>query len=152
MLLPVQGGVGEYPPQISPDGNWVAYWSNESGRSEVYVRPFPDINKGQWLISSGGGNCPLWSPDGRELFYRNEESVIAVPFETGLDFKLGTPQALFWKYNALASDDKPYLPIWDISPDGKRFLMAKPSQSLHRIHLVANWRELIRDSKFEIRD
>jgi eukaryotic-like serine/threonine-protein kinase len=151
-LLPVQGGIGEYPPRISPDGNWVAYWSNESGRSEVYVRPFPDVNKGTWLISAGGGNGPLWSPDGHELFYRDGESVIAVPFETGPDFKLGTPKALFWKYNTLSGDDKPNLPIWDISPDGKRFLMVKSVQPLHRIHLVANWRELIRDSKLEIRE
>jgi eukaryotic-like serine/threonine-protein kinase len=144
-LLPVQGGIGEYPPRISPDGNWVAYWSNESGRSEVYVRPFPDVNKGNWLISAGGGNGPLWSPDGRELFYRNGESVIAVPFETGLDFKLGTPKALFWKYNTLSGDDKPNPPIWDISPDGKRFLMVKSVQPLHRIRLVANCLELIRN-------
>jgi eukaryotic-like serine/threonine-protein kinase len=147
-LLPVQGGIGEYPPQISPDGNWVAYWSNESGRNEVYVRPFPDFDKGKWLISPGGGHSPLWSPDGRELFYRDAESVIAVPFETGPDFKLGTPKALFWKYNTLSSDDKPSPPIWDISPDGKRFLMAKSVQPLRRIHLVASWLELIRDSKF----
>jgi eukaryotic-like serine/threonine-protein kinase len=151
-LLPVRGGVGEYPPRISPDGNWVAYWSNESGRNEVYVRPFPDINKGQWLISQSGGNGPLWSPDGRELFYRDAESVIALPIETGPDIKLGKPKALFWKYNALSNDGKPNLPIWDISPDGKRFLMVKPVQPLHRIHVIANWLELIRNSRFEIED
>ena len=60
----------ETQPQISPDGRWMAYVSDESGKSEVYVRPFPDVDKGKWQVSTSGGDSPLWSPDGRELFYR----------------------------------------------------------------------------------
>ncbi len=55
--------------EISPDGRWLAYQSNASGQNEIYVRPFPNVEGGQWLISNGGGTRPLWSPDGRELFY-----------------------------------------------------------------------------------
>ena len=70
-------------PLISPDGRWMAYQSNESGRYEVYVRPFPDVDRGgKWQISAEGGDSPLWSPDGSELFYRSGESFMAVGVET----------------------------------------------------------------------
>src|SRR6266571_8027514 len=55
--------------QFSPDGRWVAYQSNQSGRDEIYVRPFPDVNAGRWQVSTGGGAKPLWARNGRELFY-----------------------------------------------------------------------------------
>lgn len=73
-------------PNISPDGKYMAYFSNESGRYEVYMRPFPEVNKGKWQISTGGGESPLWSPDGRELFYRNGGAVMAVPVDTNPDY------------------------------------------------------------------
>ena len=57
----------ELQPKISPDGRWIAYASNESGRHEIYVRSFPDVNKGRWQVSTSGGDSPLWSPDGREI-------------------------------------------------------------------------------------
>ena len=57
----------EYQPRLSPDGRWLAYVSDESGRDEVYVRPFPEVDKGKWQVSTSGGVYPLWSPDGREL-------------------------------------------------------------------------------------
>ena len=59
----------EAQPKISPDGRWMAYMSNESGQNEIYVRPFPEVNKGRWQVSTSGGAAPLWSPNGRELFY-----------------------------------------------------------------------------------
>ncbi len=65
-------------PKVSPDGRWMAYMSDESGKSEIYVRPFPEVNQGRWQVSTGGGDTPLWSPDGRELFYRSGDAVMAV--------------------------------------------------------------------------
>jgi hypothetical protein len=122
--------------------------SNESGRREVYVRPFPDVNKGKWQVSTSGGNQPLWSPNGRELFYRNDGSVMAVSVKTELTFKPGKPEMLFsGTYVAPATGD---VPPWDISPDGKRFLMIKPPQTTggestteirHKITIVLNWTE-----------
>ena len=85
----------EFQPQISPDGRWMAYTSDESGKYEVYVRPFPEVDKGRWQVSTSGGDSPLWSPDGRELFYRNGDAVMAVSVKTDPTFSLETPKTLF---------------------------------------------------------
>ncbi len=86
---------GQMFPQVSRDGRWMAYHSSESGRGEVYVRTFPEINKGRWQISTAGGGSPLWSPDGRKLFYRTGDAVMAVEVETEPAFKAGKPEILF---------------------------------------------------------
>jgi len=139
----------EVQPKISPDGRWMAYVSLESGQSEVYVRPFPEVNKGKWQISTSGGDVPLWSPDDRELFYRNGDSVMAVPVQTEPIFKAGKPSLLFQgKYvPRYAQIQRP----WDIHPDGKRFLLIKPQVSTGaapavaaprpKINIVVNWFE-----------
>jgi len=138
----------EFQPEVSPDGKWMAYASDESGRLEIYVRPFPDVNRGRWQVSTSGGHTPLWSPDGRELFYLKDDSVMAVPVETGPAFKAGKPETLFrGTYVQLSiNDGQP----WDISPDGKRFLMmkevisaAKPAAAevRQKINIVVNWTE-----------
>ncbi len=96
----------ELQPKISPDGKWLAYMSTESGSYEIYVRPFPDVNKGRWQVSTSGGDSPLWSPDGRELFYRNGDFVVAVSVETEPAFKCGKPMSLFQgKYQPLSLQD-----------------------------------------------
>jgi serine/threonine-protein kinase len=135
-------------PQISPDGQWMAYASNESGRNEVYVRPFPEVNKGQLRVSIGGGYGPLWSPDGRELFYRNGESVLAVSVKTNPSFQYGKPKVLFQGIYFYEFVGQAALPYWDISPDGKRFLMLKPYADTspaaggpRKINIVLNWLE-----------
>ena len=92
---------------------------------EIYVRPFPDVNGGKWQVSTSGGSSPRWSPDGGQLFYRNGDSMMAVAVETGTIFKAGAEKRLFqntYSHDLLAE-------MWDISPDGKRFLMIKPSAS-----------------------
>ena len=75
---------GEMQPRISPDGQWMAYSSNESGHVEVYVRPFPEVNKGRWQISTGQeyADSPLWSPDSRKIFYRYADAVMEVSVKT----------------------------------------------------------------------
>ena len=110
----------EYNAALSPDGRWMAYQSNESGQYEVYVRPFPDVNGSRWQVSSGGGDWPLWSPDGRELFYLGSEGMMAVPVETEPTFTQGTVDLLF--------DLGPYWRPSEgrsrriaISPEGDRF-------------------------------
>jgi serine/threonine protein kinase len=134
-------------PKISPNGKWMAYASDESGKTEVYVRPFPDVNKGRWQISTGGGSSPLWSPNGRELFYlTNENAVMATPVETEANFSPGTPKVLFQSVYAAANNTSGT--PWDISPDGKRFLMIKEpgtvtpgGEGLRKINIVLNWFE-----------
>jgi serine/threonine-protein kinase len=131
-------------PRISHDGKWMAYASSESGKYEVYVRPFPDVNKGKWQVSTSGGNSPLWSSDDRELFYRSGDEAMAVPVETEPDFKPGKATVLFrGTFPGYPGVDSPDFTYWDISPDGKRFLMLKPSaaEARRKINIVLNWLE-----------
>ncbi|MBI3472582.1 MAG: PD40 domain-containing protein [Candidatus Solibacter usitatus] len=77
--------------QLSPDGRWVAYRSNESGKPEVYVQPFPPSG-GKWQISTAGGHEPRWRRDGKELFYTLGQKIRAVPVKTeGATFEAGIP-------------------------------------------------------------
>ncbi len=136
-------------PRISPNGRWMAYASNESGRYEVYVCPFPDVKKGKWKVSASGGNHPLWSPDGWELFYNNVDATMAVPVETDPFFKYGTPTVLFQgtlgKITSPTSKSMASYTYWDISHDGKRFLMLKdtpaPAEAPRKINIILNWTE-----------
>ncbi len=98
-------------------------------------------------MSVRGGNSPLWSPDGRELFYRDAGSVIAVPLETGAGLRIGQPVALFWKPYLTAAAGQSIVPMWDISPDGKKFLMMKSILVLpypKKIGIVLNWFEQLK--------
>ena len=94
--LLIQTEFDEGNPTLSPDGRWIAYQSNESGQFEVVVRPFPNVD-GRWQISSGGGQEPVWAPDGRELFYRDQsgDRVLSVPVETDPTCQPGNPVVLF---------------------------------------------------------
>jgi serine/threonine-protein kinase len=129
----------EYAGRISPDGRWLAYSTDESGRVEVSVRPFPDVNSGKWVVSTGGGHTPVWSPDGRELFYVRGSSLMAVPIETrGARLAPGTPLELFDGPFDTTQDNN-----YDVSPDGKYFVMVEtdPDARPTRIQLVLNWPE-----------
>jgi eukaryotic-like serine/threonine-protein kinase len=141
----------ELEPKISPDGRYVAYQSDESGKGEIYVRSFPEVNKGKWQVSNGGGHSPLWSPDGRELFYHSGDAIMAVDVETAPTFKRGNPKTLFQGTYSSAPFQKVVSTPWDIHPNGKRFLMIKPAASAsatptaaspqQKITIVVNWFE-----------
>ena len=133
--------------RIHPKGRWLAYESNQEGQSEIYVCQYPDVRSGRRKISTGGGRDPLWSPDGKELFYRGGDSVMAVSIETESDFRPGKPKILF--------PDKYGFPdnmSWDIHPDGNRFLMLKgieddsstESTSRSKIIVIVNWLETLK--------
>jgi serine/threonine-protein kinase len=139
----------EFQPRISPDGRWMVYTSDESGGNEVFVRPFPEVDNGKWQISVNGGDSPLWSRDGRELFYRNGDAVMCVPVKTEPNFSRGTPRILFQgKYISAATKLQDLqLSPWDVSGDG-RFVMIKesgstasPAASPRKINVVLNWFE-----------
>ena len=103
---------------VSPDGRWLAYESDESGRLEIYVRPFPDVQTAKRQISFASGSNPRWSRDGRELFYITERlELVSVPVTLGATFSAGTPRALFSVGFA-----RPPAPF-DLEPDGKHFVM-----------------------------
>jgi serine/threonine-protein kinase len=131
----------ESAPRFSPDGRWIAYISDESGRNEVYVQPYPGPG-GKWQISTEGGTEPVWNPNGRELFYRSGNQMIAVEIVTQPGFSAGKPRMLFeGQYEPTPAT----APNYDVSPDGQRFLMLKPSESAEaaptQINVVQNWFE-----------
>jgi Tol biopolymer transport system component len=124
----------EFYGGFSPNGRWLAYGSEESGATEVYVQPYPGPG-GKWRVSSGGGDAPRWNPNGRELFYVSGDKMMAVDVTTAGSFSMGTPKMLFEGQGVFN---------WDISPDGQRFLMVKPvepQQAATQINVVLNWFE-----------
>jgi Tol biopolymer transport system component len=131
----------ESVPRFSPDGRWLAYISNETGRHETYVQRYPGPG-GKWQISTEGGTEPVWNPNGRELFYRSRDKMMAVDIATQPGFTAGKPRMLF---------EGPYVPTpatlsnYDVSPDGQRFLMLKPTEQAQaaptQINVVLNWFE-----------
>ncbi|MEJ2086461.1 MAG: protein kinase [Acidobacteriota bacterium] len=117
----------EWHPAFSPDGKWIAYMSDESGRYEVYIRPYPATSGGRWQISDHGGGQPRWSADGRTLYYRSDGGIMSATIEpTGDTLRIGRPKEVF---------DEPYrggipglssasiLGDYDVSGDGQRFVM-----------------------------
>jgi Tol biopolymer transport system component len=128
----------EYYPTLSPDDRWLAYMSDESGSPEVYVRPFPNVDAGKWLVSAGGGGFPVWSPSGRELFYLNGTTMMSVSVATdGATFNAGAPELLFRGPFETGS------PNFDVSPDGTYFVMveADADATPTQIQVVFNWVE-----------
>jgi eukaryotic-like serine/threonine-protein kinase len=110
----------EMRPRLSPDGRWLTYSSNESGRFEVYVRPFPDVHARRWQISSGGGTSPQWSPDGRELWFDDGNALNVVNVSFAHDtFEASRPRALM---PATGMYRDRLGPSYEIAPDGKRIL------------------------------
>jgi serine/threonine-protein kinase len=121
----VRSGFNALAPALSPDGRWLAYVSDDSGREEVYVRPFPNAESGRWLLSSGGGTEPLWAHSGAELFYRNgEHELIAVQVRADSSFAWDHQEVLFSAEDFLARTEHP---MYDVSPDDRRFVMLRSS-------------------------
>jgi serine/threonine-protein kinase len=136
----LQTPAGESAARFSPDGRWLAYTSTESGRPEVYVQPFPGPG-GKSQISTEGGTEPVWNPNGRELFYRQSDRMMAVDIVTQPALTAGRPRLLFEGPYLLSAGN---LPAYDVSPDGQRFLMVVESEQEEpptQINLVLNWFE-----------
>jgi dipeptidyl aminopeptidase/acylaminoacyl peptidase len=122
----------ERAPALSPDGRWLAYQSDESGRFEVYVRPFPNSSSGKWQISTDGGIVPRWSPDGRALYYLGPTSLMAVEVGSGVTFTPGNRRALFSTGFLATTQESSY----DIMPDGRRFVMIRNRTSAEDAELI----------------
>ena len=123
---------------VSPDGHWVAYSSNETGGSEIFVQSFPEAGA-KFQISNDGGDCPVWRNDGKELFYFGGSNyIVAVPVETGATFRAGAPQALFSVATRSLSGSRS---VFALSSDGQRILVNQLLEESNRtpISVVANW-------------
>jgi len=126
--------------QFSPDGKWVAYASNETGKWEIYVTSFPGA-RGKWQITKGGGEQPRWRGDGKELFYLSADSkLMAAPVTTGSNFDLGTAIALFQTSprQPVSFNDRF---VYDVSQDGQRFLINTPVKQAETtpMSIILNW-------------
>ena len=132
----IQTTFNEQNAEVSPDGRWVAYESNESGSSQVYVRPFPKVDAGHWQVSTNGGTRPVWAHSGRELFYVYQGALWAVATQTaGAIFSAGNPTKLFdtGQYS-FSINGRTY----DVSADSQQFLMIKlASQSGQNANAVS---------------
>jgi Tol biopolymer transport system component len=135
----VRTPLGEGAPTFSPDGRWIAYVSEQSGRSEIYMRPFPGPGE-EVTISTDGGNEPIWARKTGDLFYRRGNSVIVVAITTTPTVSVGRPRQLFER---AYSRSNAFWPNYDVSPDGQRLLMIKgiAQEAPKRINVVLNWVE-----------
>ena len=131
---------GDLSGVVSPNGRFLAYGTDESGRAEVYVRDFPGPG-GRWQVSTTGGEEPHWSANGRELFYRNNDLFMAAGVDTRAAFQASTPALLFkGVYNIRTTT----LLSFAVDPKGDRFLMIRPVNEegeASRVHVVLNWFE-----------
>ena len=132
----------EYNGSLSPDGKWVAYQSNESGQNEIHVRPFPDVDSNQFVVSTDGGTHPVWVPGGGELFYVEGSRMMAVSVHLEPTFDYGPPEPIFSTDGYLRQAGSH---SYDVAPDG-RFLMIKIGEpgdtpTLPKINIVLNWFE-----------
>jgi Tol biopolymer transport system component len=122
----VQTPAAERNGMVSPDGRWLAYEANDSGSFEIYVRPYPDVESGRWQVSTGGGTRPLWSRDGKELFYVSPaNALMRVGVERAASWAATTPTLLL-KDGSVMTPGVNLGRNYDISPDDQRFLVVKP--------------------------
>jgi WD40-like Beta Propeller Repeat len=141
----LQSSFWQVESQLSPDGRWFAFTTNESGTHQIVVQPFPDPNGGKWQITANGGIEPKWRRDGRELYYLGLDGrMMGVPVKSGTTFEFGQPSPLF---QALANVPPP-LPVvhhYDVTADGQRFLVMTPvtpssgDATAAPITAVVNW-------------
>ena len=122
--------------QISPDGKWLLYISDESGRMEGYVRPVSGPNR-KWPVSSGGGIHAVWSRDGRRIFYRSGNQFLAVDVTTSPDVRLSPPRMVFERPYAFGQNLT--MPNYSLSLDGREFLMVREERDGRHLNLVLNW-------------
>ncbi len=138
----LQTPANEGVPRLSPNGRYLAYMSDQSGRDEIYVEPFPERGR-RVTVSDNGGQAPRWSRDGKELFYVEGSTLVAVSVSAGATFSVATPQRLF-EHQSLAAS---FYSDYDVSPDGRRFLIAERVGGVAepQIRVVQNWYEEFRD-------
>ena len=131
----------ERDPSFSPDSRFIAYTSTESGRQEIYVRPFPNVTAGKWTVSVAGGRIPRWSHSGREIFYRGAQSLLSATVTTVPTFAVLRQDTVITN-SGLAQGS----PFFEAAPDGNRFVMVRPRRGAEGLVLVENWFNEVRSA------
>jgi eukaryotic-like serine/threonine-protein kinase len=147
---PLEGGFSRSYPQISPDGRRIAYASDESGRPEVYVQPFPILGD-KWLVSVGGGEEPRWSRDGRQLFYRQGDKMMAIDIQAESMIKARSRRLLFEGPYAHSS----FWTNYDVAADGQHFVMLKEEDEARAnrvLRVVLNWTDELKSHNHAARN
>ena len=148
--LVANAGYTENLPALSPDNRWMAYVSNETGRPEVYVRPFPDVGSGRWQVSRNGGHAPTWARGGGELIYRDGNgALVSAEIRPGTAFTLGEQRTLFRVPGRTSHNTA----LWAVTPDDRRFIFLRPvgrtvaeSTAPVEVIQVDNWLHELRSS------
>lgn len=139
----LSGAYDEFGATLSPDGKWLAYVSDESGRAEVYVRPFPEAGASRWQVSKEGGREPLWAHSGREIFYQNgDAAMVASRVTTAPTFRVDGEDLLFAMGDDYRREDVHR--AYDVTQDDKRFVMLRivereQAEARSDLILVENW-------------
>lgn len=131
-------------PAVSPDDGWLAYASNETGRNEVYVRPFPNTADAKHRVSVNGGAEPVWAHSGRELFFVDgADQLVAAEISTSPTFAVGRRQGLF-SFGAFVHDE--WGNWWAVAPDDRRFLTLQRSTKggTGDVVLIENWLQVLK--------
>jgi eukaryotic-like serine/threonine-protein kinase len=125
-------------PRLSPDKKWLAYVLNEGAQNDVYLRPYPAMDR-RWAVSTQGGTQPVWNPTGKEIFYRSGDKMMAVDVDvtTSPEVKLSTPRVLFEQRYAYGAGIT--FANYDVTRDGQRFIMVKDEVTGGRLNVVLNW-------------
>ncbi|MBT5875562.1 MAG: hypothetical protein HOH43_19220, partial [Candidatus Latescibacteria bacterium] len=143
----VQTPYNEGTPQVSPDGQFLAYVSDQSGREEVYVTAFPS-GEGKWPVSVIGGTHPRWNPKGGELFYVEGDRLMSVSIAPGPQFEAEVPRPLFTQMESgvsLRARGPYWAPPYDVHSDGQRFVMIQSMSGTQAITVVENWHAEFQD-------
>jgi Tol biopolymer transport system component len=133
----LRAAANEAGPRLSPDGRFLAYYTDETGQNEVYLRRFPEGDE-RWTVSGAGGSYPVWNGTGTELFYRAlDGTIMGVPARLGASVSVGEPRALVDETTAGAETSRG----WDVTPDGQRFLVVSRADEAgrSRVIVVQNW-------------
>jgi hypothetical protein len=136
----------EAGPRVSPDGRWVAFASDESGSYQVYVTPMPGPG-GRYQVSTDGGVTPVWSPDGRRLYYGHTGRIEAATLTFSPAFAVTARETIF----ETGSAAPPAHANYDITPDGKRFVMLKPTGADAQLIVVHDWKYELRERTANVR-
>jgi Tol biopolymer transport system component len=130
----------EYNPTFSPDGRWLAYVSDESGQSEIYLREYPNV-RNRWPVTTRGATNPVWSRDGRELYYISDSNMMAVKVTSEPVFPIGKPHQLFELPNMIVSRGRRLVRNYDVSDDGRFLMVKRCDDAKDQLIVVHNWFE-----------